>query len=586
MEEQVNIDFIYGAFKRRKNLIIIPALAIFIIATIVVMLLPPIYKSSSTILVEAQEIPTEMVMSTVTGYVEERMQTITQIVLSRDNVLTLIKKYNLFSDSESRMTPEEQVESFRESVALTPIQADVVNPESGRQSIATIAFELSFSGKNPASTAQVANALTSLFLEENFRNRKEKATTTYDFLLQELDDLQKQIDDKEEKIAEFKDKHLLSLPEMLQVNRSSIDRLEQEKDIIRHKVMNLQDRRAYLEGQLALIDPNSATKLSTGEFASPEEELYTLRRKYITLRSQYSDKHPDVIALKKNIDALESVGGSSGALNETEAALDRARSELAMAEQSYTDKHPEVIRLKKQVKGLEDQVAQLKNSANLSSQFQRGNDAVPRANPAYINLQTNITATEQEIASQQSLLESTEEELKKLRARLENTPRVEQTYLRLQRDYDTLRAKYQDTQVRLQAAKEAKNLEEDRIAEKLTIIEPPRIPEKPYKPKRLLLIAICFVLATGTGMGLGFGAEVLDKSVHSAEDVSIVTHYPVLATAPYIATPREIVRNRRRKILLVLATLITIGGGLAAIHFFYQPLDVLWQRILHRIDFM
>ena len=149
MEQNADIRQYWEAVKRRKRHIFIPAVLVFLLSVVVAFVLPPVYKSSGTILIEAQEIPQDFVRSTVTGYVEERVQMITQLVLSRARLLEIINRFGLYEDLKGRSTTEEIVENMREDIQMEPIQAEVVNPQSGRPGSATIAFTLSYEGEDP-----------------------------------------------------------------------------------------------------------------------------------------------------------------------------------------------------------------------------------------------------------------------------------------------------------------------------------------------------------------------------------------------------------------------------------------------------
>ena len=183
MEQQAKTLQDYLAIlSRRKVPMLITMLIVFLLGIIIAMVWPPTYRSSATILIKEQEIPSELVMSTVTSFAAQRIQTISQRVMTRDNLMRIIDKYDLYVKDRKRYTTEEVLADMRKDIGLNMISADVVDPRSGRPSSATIAFTLSFAGDNPGSVQKVAGELTSLFLAENLKTRKEKASETYLFL--------------------------------------------------------------------------------------------------------------------------------------------------------------------------------------------------------------------------------------------------------------------------------------------------------------------------------------------------------------------------------------------------------------------
>ena len=189
-EQEKSIQDYLAILSRRKAAIITTGLAVFLLGLITALVWPPTYKSSATILIKEQEIPTELVRSTVTSYAAQRIQTISQRVMTRPNLMEIIEKYNLYVKERKRDTTEEVLGEMRKNIGLNMISADVVDPRTGRPGVATIAFSLSFQGSSPDSTQKVAGELTSLYLAENLKTRKDKAAETYGFLTDETTKLE------------------------------------------------------------------------------------------------------------------------------------------------------------------------------------------------------------------------------------------------------------------------------------------------------------------------------------------------------------------------------------------------------------
>ena len=159
-EQEKNMQDYIIAVRKRKISIFFIFSVILLITVAIALLLPAVYKSSSTILIEQQEIPPELVMSTVTSYAAERIQTIQARVMSRTNLLKIIDKFKLYEDQRKFETTEEIIGRMQEDVSLNIISADVVDPITGRPSSATIAFSLAFEGESPTTVQRVANELT------------------------------------------------------------------------------------------------------------------------------------------------------------------------------------------------------------------------------------------------------------------------------------------------------------------------------------------------------------------------------------------------------------------------------------------
>jgi polysaccharide chain length determinant protein (PEP-CTERM system associated) len=444
---------------------------------------------------------------------------------------------------------------------MEPIQAEVVNPQSGRPGSATIAFTLSFEAKDPRKAAQVANVLVSLYLEENLRNREEKARTTFEFLEAQLDELRSQILATEANIAEFKDKHLHLLPELMQVNLQTMERLQRDINAKEEQIKTLVNRKVYLEGQLATVEPvKYAVSMDGKRVMTPKEELETLRSQYLGLGATMSEEHPDVIALKKKLEALENEVTTREDLRKRYRELRDKETQLALISKKFSPKHPDVIRLQKAV----------------------APDQKPE-NPSYINLQTQITTAQLDIDNAQKALQSLKRGYENYQKRVEDSPQVEQQYRALERDYANAQAEYRETMKRLASAREAKGLEESRMGEKFTLVDPPITPEKPDRPNRLAILLIGLVLATGAGVGFGSMAEFMDRSVRGADELAQVAGHPVLAVIPYLETPEDRAKKLKKRWILVGTSVGVMVLGLAVIHFWFGPLDILWIRILRHL---
>ena len=352
MEEQTKElqDYLIAIRKRKAGILVI-TLTVLIISAAVAFLLPPVYKSSATILIEQQEIPQELVMSTVTSYASERIQTIEARVMSRANLMEIVEKHNLYEDERKLETTEEIIERMQEDVSLEILSAEVVDPRTGRPSEATIAFSLSYEGENPEKVQRVANELTSLYLNENLTSRTRKAEDTSVFFQRETERLSNLIAELEQKLAIFKEQNADMLPELYELNLQMLQRKETEISNLEARLNILEEKRFYLSGQLTQIDPGNPT------VPGAEQRLQMVEAEYASARARYSADHPDVQKLKREIDALrQEVGGtlSSNAMAEQIVEL---RAELAQTREKYTPEHPDVIRLEEKIASLSDELA-------------------------------------------------------------------------------------------------------------------------------------------------------------------------------------------------------------------------------------
>ena len=241
---------------RRKWSFILPAISIVVIAVLVALLLPPVYRSASTILIEEQEIPADFVVATVTSFAEQRLQQINQRIMSTTRLMEIIEEYDLYKEMREKRTSEEVIEQMREDVQLNQISAEVVDRVTGRPTVATIAFTLSYMGKDsPTKVQRVANVLTSLFLKENLDVRERQTSDTSKFLEEEMQRVKHSLAVTESSLAEFKENHINSLPEMLQVNMQGLSTSERSIERLDEQLRSLKEREGYLQTQLANVSP-------------------------------------------------------------------------------------------------------------------------------------------------------------------------------------------------------------------------------------------------------------------------------------------------------------------------------------------
>ena len=207
-------------------------------------------------------------------------------------------------------------------------------------------------------------------------------------------------------------------------------------------------------------------------------------------------------------------------------------------------------------------------------------------NPAYISLKTQIQGTVLDIRNEKNLLVELRRKYDEYVSYIEQSPQVEQEYLRLQRDYQNSSAKYQETQQKVLAARQARELEKENVAEKLSLVEPPVLPEIPAKPKRALLLVVAFIFSIGLGVGVVSIAEFMDGSLHDSISLAAVTGVPVLGVIPYVQTIEEIASKRKRKTLAVLGSVSVILVAVLAVHLIIMPVDIIFYKILDKLQML
>lgn len=565
-----------AGLKRRKNKILLASGILLLLSAVIAFVIPPSYRSTATILIEEQEIPPELVRSTITSFADQRIQVISQQVMTRANLMQIVERYNLYPRQRRHETNEEILARMRDDIKLNIVNADVIDRRSGNKTTATIAFTLSYDGETAEGAQKVANELTSLYLNENLKTRQEKAAETSSFLTEEVRRLSQHISDIESKLAAFKAQNVGRLPELVGLNLQLRDRTDSELLETDRQISVLQERKFYLEGQLAQMKPNSPMISAGGErILDSSERLKALEAQYASLSGVYSAEHPDVIKMQREISALRKEIGGGDSVAEQEKQLTRLRAELATAREKYSDDHPDIIKLKRSIASLEKAVVAPRTAVKSTTKPE---------NPAYLAFESQLRGAENELRTLAVKRAELKAKMASYEARIEQTPQVERVYLDLNRDHENSLRRYQELKAKQMEAEVAQELEKGSKGERFSLIDPPQYPEKPHSPNRPAILLFGLLLSLGGGLGYGAFLESLDQSVKSGKELVSLGVVPLLATIPYMVNDADRVNKRKTRTIVATSSFAAIIVLVVLIHILWMPLDVLWYSILRRLS--
>ncbi|OIP48289.1 MAG: hypothetical protein AUK28_05230 [Desulfobacterales bacterium CG2_30_60_27] len=509
--------------KRRKWSLIGTAGLVVLISVITALVWPPSYKSVSTILIEEQEIPPDYVMTTVTSYAEQQLQITNQRIMSSTKLLEIVDRVGLYQDLREKLTTEEIVDKMRGDIHLDLINAEVMDRKTGRPATATIAFTLGYEGQDtPGKVQKTADVLASLFLEENLKVREKQASETFIFLEEEAKKVKADLEGLEAKIKTFKEQHADALPEMLQVNVQNLQRLDMDLQQLQSNSQRLEQQKGYLESQLASIPETGLSRKS---------HLEELKVQLASLTTKFSDEYPDVIKMKAEIAELERMTGDAASTDD------------------------------------------------------KGGTAQPD-NPSYITLAAQLASTKSEIASVKQQIKDTTAKVADYNRRIDLTSRVEGEYKTLMNEKNTTELKYNDLIRKTMEARVSRGLEKEQKGGRFTLIDPARLPEKPFKPNRVAIMLIGVVLGVGAGFGMLAVREFIDESVRSVGALAVATSFPVLGSIPEIETEQDKRNKKRKKMLIWLLIVGGIVAGVLLFHFLIMDLDIFWAKLMHRLELL
>lgn len=570
-------DYI-ALFRRRMWQVVIPFAAVLAITLAVALVLPPVYRSAATILIEEPDVPRELVTSTITSFADQRLQIINQRVMATQNLLDILRKYDLYADKRRDLPLSEVIEDMREDIGMHLISAEVRDPKSGGPTKATIAFKVSFDHGRPDIAQRVANEVVSLYLSENLRERQEKATETAAFLQSEATRLEGEIAGLERQLAELKQKFAGSLPEQLEYTMQVIGRAEQELRDLDRQLQSLDEREIFLQAELSRLNPYGSYVVEGQPVLSPSDQLKALRTQLITLSGRYGSDHPDVLKLQREVDALEREAGGGADAAVIARELERVRVELGIAREKYTEDHPDVAKLRRQ----EASLIASQQSARRAPARVRADQ--PPDNPAYVQINAQLEAVRADRRATARQITDTKRKLAQYEERIAGMPLVEKDYQHLTRAFESATAEYRDIKNKLMAADLGRALETERKGERFSLLEPPLLPTRPIKPKRWAIVALGLVLAVLAGMGSALLLDTLDTAVYSPRQIATLTGSAPLVVIPYIETAFDRMRARRRRTGLLAAGTAGLVAAIALVHYAVLPLDVAWSRIGRLLD--
>ncbi len=285
---QVPTNYI-ATLLRYKYYVVMAIVILTGLSIVAVKMVPSIYRSEAIVLVETQQIPHDLVKSTVTSAAAERIQIIKQRVMTREKMLDIANKYpELKGDSENVLVSS-LVEGLREAITVEMIGG-------GRRNANTIAFSLSFDSLDPHIAQSVTNDVVTLFLDENVKSRTERASETTDFLRTEAEKLKKRLAQTEQAIADFKQEYKDSLPEHLNLYMNMLQRAQAGRVNIQRQIEAERNQRSLYEVQLSSAP---VAQLNQGRL----QQLYA---EYEKLSAVYQESHPDILRLKGEIESFES----------------------------------------------------------------------------------------------------------------------------------------------------------------------------------------------------------------------------------------------------------------------------------------
>ncbi len=469
--------------RRRWWIVLIPTVVVPVLAYVVSLYIPNRYTSKTSVLVEQQKVPDSFVKPIVAEEINQRLATMQEQILSRTRLQPLIDRFGLYKEDKGKST-EELVDRMRKAINVSTVKADF-GDRTG-----TPGFYITFSADNPKTAQQVCAEITSMFVNENLRVREQHAQGTTDFMRSQVDEAKRSLDEQDSKLAEFKSKYLNQLPGDEQTNLAMLNALNGRQEAITQSISQAQQQKTFLEGMLSR---------QLAEWKSSQVE------------------------------------GGIGTPVDLEKRRTELQAQLLDLQTRYTPDHPDVIKTKSLLAELDKKIKVAKAAANSDSKDGGPKDSA--SEPKDIaQLRLSIKQIDETIKAKQAQQEQVQRDIRGYQGRISASPKVEEQYKQLTRDYQGAQTFYEDLLKKQRESEMATDLERKQQGEQFRVLDPPSLPEKPTFPDRLLITL--GGLAGGFCLGGGIVAmmEARDQSLRIEPDVVAVLKLPVLVSVPKIET--------------------------------------------------
>ncbi len=487
---QIKPEQVFEILVRRRWFILIPLCISLTLGLFLTLTANKTYKSSTLILVQQQSVPTEYVRSVVTSSINQRINTISQQILSRSNLEKIIDQFGLYEGADT-MYLEDKIAGMRRR-----IHVKIERARHGAE-----AFSISFQGSDPRKVMRIANTLASFFMDENLKVREAQAIGTSEFLDSELEKTRRRLEAREQKLSVYRSKYLGGLPDELETNLRTLDRLQEQlaskNDLLRESKNSL----SLLDAQISEVQRSASQETyvssdnvsgTTGRFASEnEEKLYLAEKAHEELLTSYTEKHPDVVKLKKTIENLKQ-------------AMEKETSPT----QSMDGDKP-VSPRKRKINGVMAQM-QLSRKQGVS-----------------------------DISIIKADIQTIEKRMKQYQARVEDTPKRELELQSLKRDYNNIRDIFNSLLDRKLEAELSVNMEKKQKGEQFRILDHARLPEKPISPDIKKFFLLSLVAGLGIGAGIIFLLEFFDSAIRRDEQLEDDLGLTILASIPQLQVPGD-----------------------------------------------
>ncbi len=461
-------------------------------------------------MVEQQQVSSQYVTPNVVTNIEDRLQSMTDQILSRGRLQQLIEQFDLYPNARASVANDELIDMMRKDIIVEPVRASARTGE-------LTAFRISYLAPTRETAQRVVNELTSVFIDENERARNQQSVGTTNFLANQLEDARQQLADAEQKLNAYKMQYLGELPEQEQSNLQILNSLQAQFSAASAELDRVEQDKTYLESMQAEYK-SLGPAVSPASGNAQQESLPQLRAKLAELRARYTDQFPEVIQVKD---------------------------EIARLEKLQQQKSPD------------------------SSTSQTGTSAADATQPNLIEVNSRLKAVDVDLQNRRKEIDRLRERIQTLQAHLNLTPVRAEQLAEVTRNYQDAKERYESLLQKESQSELATNLEKRQQGEQFRIIDPASLPERPVEPNRAEIIMGGWLLGLLAGVGFVALKEATDSRLHGKPDLEAATSLPILVSVPLLQSPWDLAAAKRHYLIEALAAafLVVTSLGVGAILF-------------------
>jgi polysaccharide chain length determinant protein (PEP-CTERM system associated) len=526
----LDVEDYIDIIRRHRGWIFGPFLLTLVICVVGVYLWPDSYISQATVKVQPQQVPENMVQSAVNQAMTDRISSMSQTILSRATLTTIINNFGLYPRERKSMPIEDIIEMMKKKIEILPV-ANVGGP--GHE---VPAFVVQYSYENRFLAQKVVQDLVTRFIDENIRSRGNATFLTAQFMKDEADQAKKKLDDVENRLTEFRVQNNGRLPDQADANSRQLQSLEASSTYLANSISRATQEKLQMEGSLNILKNELAE----------------------------ASKQPQQVAVQSRNEKLDQI----------DREIESWQNQLAVLRQKFRDTYPDVQSALQRLNAaqqkretiLKEEAAKKPETAPVQVADPQSQKDVRDLNAAILRTESQISSKDIEIQEYTKELKGVNDRIKVYQSRLDVVPIGEKQYGELQRERELAKQAYEELQTKLSRAEIAKEMEDRKQGEVLEPLDPASLPATPTEPRRPMIVAV------GAGIGLILGLvfagvrEMKDSSLKNLKDVRAYTRMTILGSIPLLENDL-VVRRRKRLAWLgwttaCLAAVIVMAGSI------------------------